>query len=107
VAQLVGTLRYNRKVADSCPNDVVGIFQCQNPTCSTMALGSARPLNRNKYFLGGKGLRVPIVPKSGSLKLLASSESAQGFLCIFYLTFKEVDMVTSFLFFIFVPCNSL
>jgi len=44
---------------------------------------------------GGKGLRVPIVSKSGSLKLLASSESAQGLLYIFYLTFKVVDIVTS------------
>ena len=83
MAQLVETLRYNRKVADSSPHDDVGIFQCQNPTCSTMALGSTHPLNRNKYFLGVKGLRVTIVSKSGSLKLIASSESAQGLLYIF------------------------
>jgi hypothetical protein len=44
LAQVVGALRYNRKVADSIPDYVTGIFHWHNPSGRTVALGSTQPL---------------------------------------------------------------
>jgi hypothetical protein len=48
---VVEALRYNRKVAGSIRDGVIGIFHLHNPSCRIMALGSIHPLtemsNRN------------------------------------------------------------
>ena len=44
VAQLVESLRYNRKVAGSIPNGVTGIFHWHNLSGRTMTLGLTQPL---------------------------------------------------------------
>ena len=36
---------FNRQVAGSFPDGVIGIFQWHNPTGRTMALGSTQPLS--------------------------------------------------------------
>jgi len=72
----------SRKVAGSIPDVVIGIFHWHNPSGRTMALGSTQPLtemsNRNISWwvkvAGAQGwqpyhLHVPILLKSGSLKL--------------------------------------
>jgi hypothetical protein len=41
---VVKALRYNRQVAGSIPDGVIGIFQLHNPTGRTMALGSTQPV---------------------------------------------------------------
>jgi hypothetical protein len=55
VTQLVEALRYNRKVAGSIPDDVIGIFYRHNPSGRTMALGLTQPLTemsiRNIYWV--------------------------------------------------------
>ena len=50
----------SRKVADSIPDGVIGIFYWHNTSCRTMAQGSTQPLTRNEYqeyFLSSKGDR--------------------------------------------------
>jgi len=44
IAQLLRCCATNRKVADSIPDGVVGIFHRHNPSDRTMALGSTQPL---------------------------------------------------------------
>jgi hypothetical protein len=56
VTQLFEALCFNRKVAGSIPDGVIGFFYLHNPSGRTMALGLTQPLNRNEYqeyFLGG------------------------------------------------------
>jgi hypothetical protein len=52
----------DRKVASSIPDDVIGFFNCPNPSSRTMALGSTQPLAemRTRNLLGGEkgGRRV-------------------------------------------------
>jgi hypothetical protein len=55
VAQWLRYCDKNRKIADSIPDGVIGIFHWHNPSDFTMALDSAS--NRNEYqeyFLGVK-----------------------------------------------------
>ena len=44
VAQWLRCCATNRKVADSIPDGVIGIFHWHNPSDRTMALGSTQPL---------------------------------------------------------------
>jgi hypothetical protein len=44
VAQLVEALRYKPKVAGPVPDDVIGTFNCHNPSGRTMALGLTQTL---------------------------------------------------------------
>jgi hypothetical protein len=46
-----------RKVAGSIPDEVIEFFNCVNPSRSTMALGSTKPLKNmsNRNFPGAKG----------------------------------------------------
>jgi aspartate carbamoyltransferase regulatory subunit len=47
----------NRKVAESIPDGVIGIFHCHNPSGRTIALGLNQPLNEIStwgMFLGVK-----------------------------------------------------
>ena len=91
MAQLVEEHATSRKVAGSIPNGVTGIFHWHNPSGRTMALGSTQPLTemstRNISWgvkaAGAEGwrpyrLHVPIVLKSGSLKLLEPSGLVQA-----------------------------
>jgi hypothetical protein len=47
----------SRKVAGSIPDEVIGIFNCPNPSSRTMALGSTQPLTEmsTRNLPGGKG----------------------------------------------------
>jgi hypothetical protein len=76
-------LSTSRKVAGSIPYGAIGIFHWHNPSGCTVAPGVESASNRNEYLgylLGVKAdgaygwqpyhLHVPIVYKSGSLKLL-------------------------------------
>jgi hypothetical protein len=53
-------LRYydtRRKVAGSCPDEVISFFNLPNPTSRIMALGSTQPLTEmcTRNLPGGKG----------------------------------------------------
>jgi hypothetical protein len=62
----------NRKVAASIPDGVIEIFRLHNPSGRNMALGLIQPLTETCH------IHVPIVLKSGSLKLLELSGSAKA-----------------------------
>jgi hypothetical protein len=49
----------NRKVAESIPDGVIGIFHLHNPSCRTVALESTQPLTEmsTKNISWGKGGR--------------------------------------------------
>ena len=73
----------SRKVADSIPDGVIGIFQWHNPSGRNVAMGVESSSNRNEYqeyFLGWQPyhLHVPIVLKYGSLNLLEPSGPLQS-----------------------------
>ena len=80
----------SRKVADSIPDGVTGIFHWHNPAGRTMALGSNSVSNRNEYqeyFLGDNGGRcveltalppLCLVLTPGSLSLLEPSGPVQA-----------------------------
>jgi len=81
----------SRKVADSIPYGVIGIFHRHNPSGHIVALGVTQPLTemntRNISWgvktVGGQGwqpyhLNVPIVMKFGGLNLLESSGLVQA-----------------------------
>jgi len=65
----------NRKVADLIPDGVTGIFHRHNPSGRTMAMGGKCGLC---VGLKPYHLRVPIVMKSGTPKLLEPSGPLQG-----------------------------
>jgi hypothetical protein len=60
----------SRQVVGSIPDEVIGFFNCPNPSGRTMALGSTQPLNRNHYqesscrVKGGRRVRLR---KAGNL----------------------------------------
>ena len=81
----------SRKVADSMPDGVIGIFHWHNPSGCTMALGLTQPLaemTTRNISSGVKAasvegwqpyhLHVLIVLKSGSLNLLEPSRPVQA-----------------------------
>jgi hypothetical protein len=47
----------SRKVANSIPDEVIGFFNCTNPSSRTMALGSTQPVTEmsTRNLPGGKG----------------------------------------------------
>jgi hypothetical protein len=57
---IFGHYAISRKVAGSIPDEVVGSFNCPNPTSRTMALGSTQPLTEmiTRNLPGGKGRLV-------------------------------------------------
>ena len=75
----------SRKVADSIPDGVIGIFHLHNPSGRTMALGLTQPLTdmstRNTSWgvkVKPDHLHVPMVLKSGNLNLLKPSGPVQA-----------------------------
>jgi hypothetical protein len=48
---------YTWKVADSIPDEAIGVFNLRNPSIRTMALGSTQPLTEmsTRTLHGGKG----------------------------------------------------
>jgi hypothetical protein len=81
----------SRKVAGSIPDGVTGIFYWHNPSGRTMSLGLTQPLTErstrnNSWGVKAAGaygwqsyhLHVPIVLKSGSLKLLEAYGPVQA-----------------------------
>jgi hypothetical protein len=49
------------KVAGSIPDEVIGFFNCPNPSSRTIALGSTQPLTEmsTRNLPGGKGRPAP------------------------------------------------
>jgi len=81
----------SQRVVGLIPDGVIGIFHWHNPSGCTMALGLTQPLTEmstrniswgvkaaNAYGWQPYYLQVPIVLKSGSLKLLEPSGPAQA-----------------------------
>jgi hypothetical protein len=102
----------NRKVADSIPDGVIGIFYWYNPSGRTMVLGLTQPLTEmsmyQEYCLGIKAsgayswqtchLLVPIVLKSGNLNLLEPSgtgKACNGIALPFFFVFKGLNKCNS------------
>jgi len=83
---VVKALSYNRQVAGSIPDGVIGIFQWHNPSGRTMALGSTQPLTEmnTSCISWGKGgwqpyqNPVPLSWKSGKLNFLETSGPLQA-----------------------------
>ena len=94
----------NRQVADSIPDCVTGIFQWQNPSGRTMALGSIQPVTEIStrcisWGKGGRFVRLKSyhhpVPLSWNLGTLNSWNTlGQLYLHLyFYLLLKHFQMV--------------
>ena len=59
MTQLVEALPYSRKVVDSIPEGIIGIFYCLNPSSLIMDLVSTQPITEMSTP-GGEGQRGPV-----------------------------------------------